>query len=113
ERALTHWADVAEEATRAAFRHRPGAGAAGGLAFGLLSFTRARCVPSFEILSRLVGLGDRIRDCDVLITGEGQFDAQTGFGKGPLRLARAARALGKPAVLFAGSVREDAAELRA
>lgn len=82
----------------------PGSGAAGGLAFGLVAFAGARIVPGFDALAELIGLDQRLRDCDLVITGEGRVDVQTSFGKGPASLARRARALGLKAVCFAGQV---------
>ncbi|MBZ4416948.1 glycerate kinase [Myxococcus sp. RHSTA-1-4] len=90
----------------------PGAGAAGGFGFGLVSLAGARLVPGYELVSRALGLERRVLLADVVLTGEGRFDRQTSLGKGPGGLARLAREHGTPVVLFAGSVkREDGLEL--
>lgn len=71
----------------------PGAGAAGGLAGGLLALG-ATLIPGFDMVADEVGLHDHLRDADVVITGEGQLDITSFEGKvvgGVVDLARAAR----------------------
>jgi glycerate kinase len=80
----------------------PGAGAAGGLGFGLLHFAGARLVSGFELLAGLLELEQRIAAADHVITGEGSLDQQSLSGKGPVALARMARELGKPVTGFCG-----------
>jgi glycerate kinase len=86
---------------------RPGAGAAGGLGFGLVHFAGASLVPGFELLADLTGLAERVAAADLVVTGEGSLDAQTLVGKGPAGLARLARFHGKRVWAFCG--RADAA----
>jgi glycerate kinase len=87
----------------------PGAGAAGGIAFGLMVAAGARLVPGFDLVSDWLALPARIATADLVITGEGRFDATSLGGKGPGSIAAQARRLGKPAHIFAGSlgVEED------
>lgn len=89
--------------------HTPGAGAAGGIAFGLMVAGGARLVPGFDLVSDWLGLAGRIATADLVLTGEGRFDATSLGGKGPGGLAAMARRAGKPAHIFAGSlgVEED------
>jgi glycerate kinase len=91
--------------------HTPGAGAAGGTAFGLMVAAGAKLVPGFDIVSAWLDLPKRIADADVIITGEGRFDATSLGGKAPGRLAALARRMGRSAQVFAGSlgVEEDRA----
>ncbi|WP_426757230.1 glycerate kinase [Myxococcus sp. Y35] len=103
EAALAHAAGVLGD-TPAGW---PGAGAAGGFGFGLLSLAGARLVPGYELVSRALGLERRVLMADVVLTGEGRFDRQTSLGKGPGGIARLAREHGTPVVLFAGQVRRD------
>lgn len=72
----------------------PGAGAAGGLGFGLLCFAEAQLVPGFELLADVLDLRSRILRADHVITGEGSLDPQSLAGKGPIALARLATSLG-------------------
>ncbi|EIP97315.1 glycerate kinase [Opitutaceae bacterium TAV1] len=83
----------------------PGAGAAGGTAFGLLCVAgpeRARIVPGNEFVSAWLDLDARITAADLVITGEGSYDASSLSGKGPGALVARARELGKPVHVFCG-----------
>lgn len=82
----------------------PGAGAAGGLGFGLLQFCGASLVAGFDLIAREIGLPDKVRASDVVITGEGKLDNQTLCGKGPAGVARMAKELGKKVAVIAGLV---------
>jgi glycerate kinase len=89
----------------------PGAGAAGGLGFGLLRFAGAKLVPGFDLVAEALGLAARIAEADLVITGEGSLDSQTLGGKGPAGIAALARAAGVPVVAVAGRVEEVARPL--
>ena len=82
----------------------PGAGAAGGLGFGMLRFGGARLVPGFDLVAEALGLAVRIASADLVITGEGSLDSQTLGGKGPAGVAALARAAGVPVLAIAGRV---------
>jgi len=84
------------------FSAAPGAGAAGGTGFGLMTFLQARVVPGFEWLARLVRLDERVAAADCVVTGEGSIDSQTADGKAPDELARIARRNGKRIIAFCG-----------
>ncbi|MCH7226682.1 glycerate kinase [Haloferula sp. A504] len=71
----------------------PGAGAAGGLGFGLLHFAKASLVPGFDLLADLLDFDQRIAAADLVLTGEGSLDVQSLGGKGPVALARRARGI--------------------
>ena len=91
------------------FRDTPGAGAAGGIAFGLMSFCRAKVCSGFDLVAETLRLEERIAASDLVITGEGRIDGQTLEGKGPAGVAALARRHGKPVLALAGSVAENAA----
>jgi len=82
----------------------PGAGAAGGLPFGLMAAARAKLLPGFDLVSAWLDLEAKIAAADLVITGEGRFDESSLSGKGPGAVAARARALGKPVHVFAGQV---------
>ena len=82
----------------------PGTGATGGLPFGLMVGAGARIVPGFDLVSAWLDLPAKLAAADLVITGEGRFDATSLGGKGPGTLLAEARRLGKPAHVFAGSV---------
>lgn len=106
--ALARIADVVARDLGVDFRNVPGAGAAGGLGYGLMTFCGAKLQPGFETIAELAGIDAAVRECDLVITGEGRLDAQTLCGKGPAELARLARREGKPAVAFGGCVETGA-----
>ena len=84
--------------------HTPGAGAAGGIAFGLMVAYGAKLVPGYDLVSDWLNLPSRIHAADLILTGEGRFDLTSLDGKGPGSLVNAARRLGKPVHVFAGSL---------
>jgi glycerate kinase len=106
EEGLLNLADVVAADLGCDFRETPGAGAAGGIAYGLMSFCRARVCSGFDLLADLLKLEDRIAASDLIVTGEGRLDGQTLEGKGPAGVSALARKHGKPILAFAGSVAE-------
>lgn len=86
----------------------PGSGAAGGLGFGCLAFLDATLRPGFDLVAEVLGLEEKVRDADLVITGEGKLDAQTLQGKAPAGVAALARRHGKPVAAFAGVIAADA-----
>ena len=82
----------------------PGAGAAGGTAFGLMCALDARLLPGSDLVADWLDLDARIARADLVITGEGRFDASSLSGKGPGAVIARARTLGRPVHLFAGSI---------
>jgi glycerate kinase len=107
ERALTQLADVVGKEFGFDYRNEPGAGAAGGLGFGLMSFCGTNIRPGFGVVAEAVGLEAKMKDVDVVITGEGSLDRQTSEGKTPAGVARLARKLGKRVFAFVGRATED------
>ena len=92
-------------------RDRPGAGAAGGLGFALFALGATRA-SGFDVVADAVQLGRRIEGADLVVTGEGSFDAQSLHGKAPAGVARLAQEHGVACVVLAGRAdigRRDAA----
>jgi glycerate kinase len=102
EQALTRLANVIAEDFGFDYRDKAGAGAAGGLGFGLMSFCGATIRPGFDVVAEAVGLESKMKDADVVITGEGSLDRQTLEGKTPAGVARLARKLGKKVFAIVG-----------
>ena len=102
ENALEHLADIMARDVGHDFRMVPGAGAAGGLGFGLMSFCGAEIRSGFELVAEFVRLEEAIAASDLVITGEGKIDVQTLHGKGPAGVAALARKHEKPVIAFAG-----------
>jgi glycerate 2-kinase len=107
ERALAKLADVVAEQFGLDHRDKPGAGAAGGLGFGLMSFCGATIREGFEVVAESIGLESKMKEVDLVITGEGSLDRQTLEGKTPSGVARLARKLGKRVFAMVGRATED------
>lgn len=88
----------------------PGAGAAGGLGFALLSFLNARLQPGIQLVMNAVGLEEAIKTADYVITGEGCIDAQTSMGKAPAGIAELAQKYGAGVIALAGVLGDGARE---
>ena len=111
EHAVEHFADALEAATGRRERDTPGAGAAGGVGFGLLCLRdRLRSlelVPGVDLVAEETGLDAKLAMADIVVTGEGRIDAQTAFGKTALGVARRARAAGVRCIAVGGGVEPD------
>lgn len=114
---LGRWADALEAATGRAARDVPGAGAAGGTAFALLAVTDrlAGCVlePGAGLVMRAAGFDDALAAADLVVTGEGRIDAQTGWGKTAFAVATRARERGVPCLAVGGGVTPEGAAVLA
>jgi glycerate kinase len=108
ERCLGQLAGVAHRHFQQDIAAEPGAGAAGGLGFGFRCFAGAQLEPGFALFSRLACLEDRVKSCQLVITGEGAIDRSTLMGKGVGELARLCRELKVPCVGVGGGVSEAA-----
>lgn len=95
---------LGQAAARPGLEATPGAGAAGGIAYGLLTAADARLVPGFDLVEGWLGIAEKIAAADLVITGEGRFDDSSLEGKGPGSLLYRARTQGKPVHVFAGAV---------
>jgi len=98
ERALNTLADVVAKEFGVDYRNEPGAGAAGGLGFGMMSFCGAKIRPGLDVVAE---------DADIVVTGEGSLDRQTLEGKTPGGVARLARKLGKRVFAMVGRATND------
>ncbi|HEY2615179.1 MAG TPA: glycerate kinase [Chthoniobacterales bacterium] len=108
ENALARLADVVARDLGCDFREKAGAGAAGGLGFGLLSFCGARLQPGFDLVTEILDLEAAVGRADIVITGEGKLDRQTREGKAPGGVAGLARKLGKRVFALVGFAEDDA-----
>jgi glycerate 2-kinase len=108
ELGLTRLADVAARTFGLDRRDVPGAGAAGGLGFGLMTFCGAELLPGFDLVASRLGLEAAVARADLVLTGEGSLDGQTLEGKAPAGVAAMARRLGRPVIAFGGRVQEAA-----
>ncbi|MCF6283855.1 MAG: glycerate kinase [Candidatus Hydrogenedentes bacterium] len=104
DHALAHFAKIIERDLGVELMDIPGAGAAGGLAGGLLAFTGAKLEKGLELIATLCNLPQAIEGADLVITGEGSLDAQSCFGKTPVGLAHLAQPHGVPVLALGGRI---------
>lgn len=103
--------NMAEKVSVSGILEIPGGGAAGGLGAGLVAFCGGKLEKGFNIIADAVGLEEKIKGADLVITGEGATDRQTAFGKLPAGVAGIANKFGVPCVLISGAVIGDITEL--
>lgn len=101
--ALARFATVVERDLGKQVAEIPGAGAAGGLGAGLVAFLEAHLMPGAPLVVEAAGFDEKLAGADFVITGEGQVDEQTAYGKAPGEVAKRAKAAGVPVYLLAGS----------
>jgi glycerate kinase len=106
DRALGHFANHCANALAQDVRDEPGSGAAGGLGFAAKAFLGAQFMAGVEVVAELVGLAEAVVGADLVITGEGRFDAQTLRGKTPFGVARIAQEQGVAVIVIAGTLGE-------
>lgn len=102
EAALFRYAQIVRRQLGVDLANMPGAGAAGGLAGGLVAFLGAEIRSGFDLVAETTGLEERMAAADLVVTGEGRFDSQSLQGKVTGRVIELAERLGKPVVVFAG-----------
>lgn len=107
EQALRRLAEVAARDFREELAETPGAGAAGGLGFGLMTFCNATVARGFDIVANAIGLESAVQQHDIVITGEGRLDAQTMEGKAPAGVAELTRKHRKRVIAIVGEVTVD------
>ena len=90
-----------------------GAGAAGGMGFAFLAYLQGRLESGIEIILHEINLAEEAKDADYVITGEGRLDYQTAMGKGPIGVAKMAKACGAKVVALAGSTSDGASQCNA
>ena len=102
ENGLTHFSKKTFELFEQDFSNIPGAGAAGGIGFGLMAYLGAELKSGFDIIAEWVGLEKEIQKADLIITGEGKIDEQSRLGKVPWGVAQWAKKYGKPVICISG-----------
>ncbi len=112
EAALRRYAAAVEHALGVGIADLAGAGAAGGLAGGLVAFLGGRIVSGFDVVAEATGLRERLCRADIVVTGEGSFDAQSERGKTVGRLRELAAACGIRCIVLAGRAVDATGEVR-
>ena len=104
---LAHFDKILQRDLSKSVGNVPGAGAAGGLGASLMAFVDASLKSGIEIVTEAAQLSKRLADADLVITGEGQINFQTVFGKTPVGVARVAKTHNIPVIAIAGSIADD------
>ena len=102
ELGMKHLVKIAVDFIGEDYSSLPRVGVAGGVAFGLKSFLGAELFNGFNYLSKLISLEEKLKNTDLIITGEGSLDSQTLEGKGVHGLAQLARKYNKKVIVFCG-----------
>ena len=108
---LAYFANLVQSQLQLDYAHVAGAGAAGGLGFGLMAFAGAKIRSGAEIIIEETRLAEKIEQADYVLTGEGGIDFQTKFGKTPYGVAQVAKRLNKPVIACAGAIGKGIEEL--
>ncbi len=103
EAGLSHWAQVLSRACGRSLLEIEGTGAAGGFGLALLALDGS-LESGFESIAQMLDLETAMKDCDIVVTGEGTLDEGSRGGKTPVGVARLARRWGKPCVALCGAV---------
>lgn len=104
ERNLGHCFTLVFEQHGVDVRAAVGGGAAGAFAAGLMAFLNCRLESGIDLVLAQNRFREKLADCALVITGEGQIDAQTLDGKGPLGVAKLAAAQGVPTIAIVGGL---------
>ena len=102
DEAMRHYADVTKESLDCDFADCEGAGAAGGLGYAFLSYLAGELIPGVELILQATGLEEKMKNADVVVTGEGRL------GKAPAGVAALAKKYNAKVIAFAGSVAPEA-----
>ena len=100
---LSHFANLIEEKMGVRLHDLPGAGAAGGIGGAFQAFFPSTMKRGVDVVIEYAKLDEKLIDADLVITGEGQVDFQTAFGKTPMGVAQTANKRSIPTVILAGS----------
>lgn len=103
---LKHFAQLIKEQLGKDIEHTPGSGAAGGLGAGIMAFLDGHLERGGDLLVDMLGLEEKIKDADLVITGEGGINHQTIYGKTPIAVSRVAKKYGVPTIALAGCLNQ-------
>jgi len=106
DKGLCNYAKIIKRDTGRDIENIPCAGAAGGIGAGLVAIAGAKLRTGVKVVAELIGLNEKIKKVDLVITGEGEIDGQTVYGKVPIGIAKIARKYNIPVVAICGSLGE-------
>lgn len=108
---MQHYAFLVEEITGKNITTIDSSGAAGGIGSALIGILNAKCQSGIELFISYTNIEEKIKNCDLVITGEGQSDFQTKFGKLPVGILNVAKKYNKPTLCISGALGKEYTEL--
>ncbi len=94
-------------------KNAQGVGAAGGLGYAFKYFLNGEMSSGIDLIIDKIGLEEKVKNADIVVTGEGRMDRQSAMGKAPIGVAKLAKKYGKKVIAFCGSIGDGAEELNA
>lgn len=110
---LRHYSDIIKKQCAKNIIDLPGAGAAGGFGAGLVAFLNGELKKGIDMVIEYSGLEEKVKNADMVWTGEGSIDYQTKYGKTPFGVALVAKKYNKPIIALAGKIGNDIDDLYA
>lgn len=101
---LAHLAKTVKTQLGSDHRDTPGSGAAGGLGFGLISFAKGELRSGIEAVLEAINFDEKVKEADLVITGEGKMDGQSIYGKAPVGVAKFAKKYDIPVLAMVGDI---------
>ena len=111
DRNLKHLAEVIRKDLNLDVEYISGAGAAGGLGAAFYGYLNGELESGISLILDVLKVEDAVKEANLVITGEGQLDAQTSMGKVPAGMAKLAKKYDLPTVAIAGALTDDAYSL--
>ena len=111
DRALENFAIVSKQCLGRDFSDYPGAGAAGGMGFGLMAFCGAKYVGGIDMILDMCKFDEHLEQADLVITGEGKIDGQSLEGKVLYGIGRRAQKYSVPVIAIGGAITDDSENL--
>lgn len=108
DKAMAHYAKIASKTVGIDYKNTPGVGAAGGVGFAFKSFLKGELVSGIDLILEFIDFKGKLKDIDVVVTGEGRLDAQSINGKAPIGVARMVEDKRTKVIALAGSVTKEA-----
>ncbi|MFA6568783.1 MAG: glycerate kinase [Victivallales bacterium] len=112
EKGLAIFADKISKYTKKDIRKTKGGGAAGGISAGMHALFGAELKSGIDVVFNLICLEEKIKNADLVITGEGKIDSQTAYGKAPAGVAKLAKKHGIPCIAFCGCAAKNLTGLK-
>lgn len=113
DKGMSHYADKTAYILSKDNRDYPGAGAAGGLGFAIVSYLNGQLKSGFDMVASYTCLEEAIKEADIIFTGEGKMDRQTLQGKTPFGVLQLAKKYHKKVIAFSGRVEDKELLLKA